>query len=112
VLGIIGQYGPLSATEVGNISLMRPDKVTRALNALVERRLVIRTSDPDDRRFVSLRLSAEGKRINEEANAIRNAMEFELLASFTREEIDQLYIFLDRLSERAKAIYGHGNRWT
>ena len=66
-------------TTVANHTSLEPDKVTRAVDSLVRLGLVNRRSDRRDRRFVVLTLSTKGKRVNDEIEMVRNAMELELV---------------------------------
>ena len=52
IMRVIGFFGPLSATGLGSRTSLDPDKVTRAVDVLVQRGYVIRKDDEDDRRRV------------------------------------------------------------
>lgn len=59
----IGQYGPISAKEIVQRTYMDKTKISRAVQNLVERKLVKRSGDLKDRRKHTLELSARGSRM-------------------------------------------------
>jgi DNA-binding MarR family transcriptional regulator len=61
LLATLGQYGTMTATEVGAHSAMHKTKVSRAVTALEQRRWLIRKSDTADRRVERLSLTAAGE---------------------------------------------------
>lgn len=111
VLSVIGEYGPISATDVAGRTSLERDKVSRAVENLVGAGLVIREVDPDDRRYVILTLSGSGRRLNDKAETARNAMEAELLAELAPEELDTFYSVLARLDARVHSIAANRSAW-
>jgi DNA-binding MarR family transcriptional regulator len=75
VLAVIGRYQPLSAKELARRTSTDPFRVTRALILLDEKGLVSRQADSQDRRRVSLRLTAFGKKVHDEIATALSAME-------------------------------------
>jgi DNA-binding MarR family transcriptional regulator len=71
VLSMIGAYGPMSASELGKRTSLEPDKVTRTVDNLVKRSLVLRRQDPADRRRVILTLSSKGTVVNDAIEHVR-----------------------------------------
>jgi DNA-binding MarR family transcriptional regulator len=63
VMAMLGQFDRLTARDVGELSHMHKTKVSRAVSELVERGLIERTPNRDDRREAFLSLSAPGRRI-------------------------------------------------
>jgi DNA-binding MarR family transcriptional regulator len=111
VLTVIGRHAPASATDVSSHTSLEPDKVTRAVNSLVELGLVNRRPDPRDLRFVILTLSEKGLRVNREIQRVRNAMELEFVGALNPAEIDALYDMLDKLLLRAELIFKKPDSW-
>src|SRR4051812_11540473 len=68
ILSVIGRFAPLSANTAGPHSSLKPDKVTRAVDVLVDQGYVVRRQDSKDRRKVVLSLSLKGKRVHDELN--------------------------------------------
>ena len=111
VMSIVERFAPVSATEVGTRTSLEPAKVTRALDSLTARGLVIRRRDKEDGRRVSLSLSAKGKRTHGEIETLRFAIEHEFLEGLNGSELDMLYAILDRLEPVAARIYRQRARW-
>jgi DNA-binding MarR family transcriptional regulator len=61
LLATLGQYGTMTATEIGRHSAMHKTKVSRAVTALEQRRWVVRETDQRDRRAEHLKLTAAGE---------------------------------------------------
>jgi DNA-binding MarR family transcriptional regulator len=111
VLTVIGRHAPASAGDVARFSSLEPDKITRAVDSLVKLGLVHRRLDPRDLRFVILSLTAKGKRVNEQIQQVRNAMELEFVSALTPAEAEALYGLLDKLQERAAKIFARPDAW-
>ena len=62
VLGILANYEPLNATEIGRISMLDKVAISRALAQLRKRGFVSRQRIRDDRRVLDVTLTAEGWR--------------------------------------------------
>ena len=105
VLSIIGYYGPMSATEVCRHGSLEADKVTRAVDILCKKKLVLRRQNRQDRRKVVLSLSARGRRVYDEIERHRYAQERELMAALSPDELDSLYGILDKIEARANEIF-------
>src|ERR1700760_2127058 len=52
VLTVLGNFAPLSATEITSHNTLEIDKVTRIVDSLVEQGLATRNQDSEDRRKV------------------------------------------------------------
>lgn len=61
LLATLGQYGTMTATQVGRHSAMHKTRVSRAVTALEKRRWVARETDAADRRIEHLRLTKAGE---------------------------------------------------
>jgi DNA-binding MarR family transcriptional regulator len=62
VFAQLGQYGAMTATQVGTSASLHKTKVSRAVSALEKRRWLQRKQDAQDRRNHILHLTAEGQR--------------------------------------------------
>jgi DNA-binding MarR family transcriptional regulator len=60
LLATLGQYGTMTATEIGAHSAMHKTKVSRAVTALEKRRWLMRDADSQDRRVERLTLTKAG----------------------------------------------------
>jgi DNA-binding MarR family transcriptional regulator len=111
VLSVVGHFGPLSANKTGTHSSLEPDKVTRAVDALVEQGFVLRRQDSVDRRRVVLSLSVKGRRVHDELSRIRDAIEYEFLRVLAPAEIAALYSIVDKLEARAIELFSDKKAW-
>lgn len=73
-----------------------PSTATRAVNSLVTDGLAERFPSPDDGRVVTVRISAEGRRVHAAANARRAHIMALLLGEFSPEERSDLTGMLER----------------
>jgi DNA-binding MarR family transcriptional regulator len=111
VMRVIALFGPLSATELGSRTSLDPDKITRAVDALVGRSYVIRKDDEADRRRVVLTLSAKGRRVYDRIEMVAGAMEAEFLSVLTAEEHRALLSSLNKLEQHSGIMFGRREGW-
>jgi DNA-binding MarR family transcriptional regulator len=111
VLSMIGANAPLSAKELSKLTSLEPDKITRSVDALVEKRLVVRREDPKDRRRVILTLSQKGKSINKAIEHVRRCIEVDFLLALNERELVMLYAILDKLDHRTREIFDRKEAW-
>jgi DNA-binding MarR family transcriptional regulator len=99
VLAVIGRYAPVSAKDVAAHTSSEPFHVSRALEALTRRRLVVREVDGEDRRRVRLRLSPEGRAVHRSIETSVNRLEQSVLEGMSAAELadmDRILALLDR----------------
>lgn len=101
VLTNIARLAPLGSSELGRHTSLEPDKITRAVDMLVERGFVDRSTDSGDRRRIVLRLTPQGARDFRKISAVGAQFEAKLLSSLTDEEVDFLREIVDRLVAKA-----------
>jgi DNA-binding MarR family transcriptional regulator len=111
VLPIIGYCAPMSAKEVGERTSLEPEKVTRAVDGLAARGLVIRRADLEDRRRVVLSLATKGKEIFRKSEEIRGAIEREFLDALQPKEKAMFHNLLDKLEQRAVMMFNGKRSW-
>jgi DNA-binding MarR family transcriptional regulator len=63
VLRCLADAGPLSLIALGGLLVCESGSPSRLVNTMVEKALVARDENPMDRRQVTLRLTAEGRRL-------------------------------------------------
>jgi DNA-binding HxlR family transcriptional regulator len=90
---------------------LEPDRVTRTVDVLVKQGIVARRQDKQDRRRISLSLTAKGKRIHEQIERVRYALEYEFLSVLDDTELETLYRILDKLEPQAKSIFTSDGAW-
>jgi MarR family transcriptional regulator, organic hydroperoxide resistance regulator len=65
VIRVLRDHGPLTLTALGELLVCETgNSPSRLVDRLVARGLVQRDTDPDDRRFIALSLTTEGKRLS------------------------------------------------
>jgi DNA-binding MarR family transcriptional regulator len=106
VLAIVGRFGTVSPSAVGEWTAMDKVKVSRAAASLVERGLIRQTADPEDGRGRLLRLTRKGGTVYEGMVPLSCELEEKLAAGMTRSEWGVLLKALDKLSTHAKHCQG------
>ena len=100
-LRMIAAEGPLRPGALAGRLRIAPRSVTEVVDALVERDLVRREPDPDDRRAMTLTITDPGRELVGEITAIRRAHTEQVFdAVLSGEEQDTLALLLGRLAER------------
>jgi len=98
VIAVLGEQAGMTSTEVAQRTLMDKPTVSRAVASLLERRLVERITDEDDRRRMPLALTDAGLSIYHAIIPRALACEQNLLDSLTAEEIELLQRVLGKLA--------------
>lgn len=111
VLTVIGRFAPLSPTAVTLHTSLEPDAVARLLNDLVERGLVLRRQEKDDRRRAILSLSAKGQRVFDQLEMKISQLEMEFLSVLDQCEREALYATLAKLQDRAQMVFATKKPW-
>ncbi len=86
LLATLGQYGTMTATEVGGHSAMHKTKVSRAVSGLEKRNWLARETDRIDRRIERLSLTKIGERTYRELVPLARSFEADLLAGLGPED--------------------------
>jgi DNA-binding MarR family transcriptional regulator len=87
VLAIIASKPSLSAVSVARLAQMDTVAVSRAVTKLMDRGLLIRDLDSEDRRRSVLNLSAEGLELHDQIAPLAKQLEANLLEDFSAEEL-------------------------
>jgi DNA-binding MarR family transcriptional regulator len=109
MLAIIGRFGTLSPSAVGESSEMDKVKVSRAAASLVARGLVKQTQDPNDGRGRLLRLTRKGIAVHQGMVPLACELEDQLAEGMTRTEWGSLLKALDKLTTHVKGVDGLEN---
>ncbi|MBN7776034.1 MarR family transcriptional regulator [Nitratireductor aquimarinus] len=100
-LATLGQFGTMTATDIGTHSSMHKTKVSRAVASLEERRWLLREPDAQDRRVERLTLSRVGQKAYEDMVPVAHGFETRLLARMKPEERAALLTGLEALERAA-----------
>src|SRR5215469_10026252 len=109
VLAVVGRFGTLSPSAVGEWTAMDKVKVSRAAASLVARGLVKQTQDPNDGRGRLLRLTRKGAAVHQGMVPLACELEEQLAEGMTRTEWGSLLKALDKLASHAKGVDGMAN---
>ena len=92
-----GEGNPLTPSQLAAAANVAPSSMTHRLDRMVDRGLISRGPDPDNRTRVLVTLSDRGYGLY--ADAIRDAdlVESDLLESLTAAEVDQLAALLEKV---------------
>lgn len=104
VLAVLGADGTATARAIRARTGMDKAKVSRAVAALLARRLLRRAPSPGDRRLEPLLLSAEGRRVFAAIIPRARALEAELTAGLHAAERAALEAALALLAARAAGL--------
>lgn len=88
---------PLTPSRLAEAAGIAPSSMTHRLDRMVQRGLVTRDPDPDNRTRVLVRLAGQGRKLFAEAILDSNIVESDLMASLTGKQKEQLIGLLDRL---------------
>ncbi|EEE38339.1 transcriptional regulator, MarR family [Rhodobacteraceae bacterium KLH11] len=98
VLFHLGNYGEMTARDIGLRARIHKTKISRAVRKLEQRRYLRRVRDEKDRRVEQLTLTASGQAVYGELRGIARDYDAKLAARFTRDEVTLLRMMLRRLA--------------
>ena len=105
IMAVLGEYHDVSADEVSLKTQIEKSILSRAINKLVQRKLLQREFDPLDRRRSMLRLTATGLSVYDEVVPVSYDYEKALVSCFTDAEREQFSEFIDRLYQHAESPF-------
>lgn len=111
LMAVLGVHPAISASEAGKRTSLAPDKVTRTVDSLVDKGLVLRAPDKKDRRRVVLSLSAKGKRQFQAIDNVRYAIECEMLSELDASEALILHAALRKIGSHVERMMAEGRTW-
>jgi len=107
VLSMVGRFGTLSPSMVGERTAMDKVKVSRATASLVARGMLNQTQDPNDGRGRLLRLTRKGTSVYQGLVPLARELEDKLAEAMSRTEWAALLKALDKLGAQAVAVEGN-----
>ena len=110
-LSLIGRYEPIHPSRIAERTSVDPDKVTRAVDRLVDGGLVARKVDGIDRRRSVLTLTARGRRVFREIDQVRRAVEEKFLSVLSKDELRAFNAVMDKLEAQARRIFTGKGAW-
>lgn len=106
VLAMVGRFGTLSPSAVGEWTAMDKVKVSRAAASLVARGMLRQTQDPQDGRGRLLRLTRKGSAVHEGMVPLACELEGKLADGMSRTEWSALLKALDKLNAHVREFDG------
>lgn len=110
-MAAIGRHGKLAAKDVCAHATIDPDKVTRAVDRLVNLGFAERRRDEIDGRRVVLSLTPRGAAAFREIERLSRNVEIELRGALSSRENAELDRLLRKLESRAKPLLGPPDAW-
>ena len=99
VLFHLGHYGKMTAKEICTRARIHKTKVSRAVQALEDKRYLSRKTLADDRRHEILALTASGQRVFGDLVEEARRFDGDMMSDFTAQEAAQIRQFLIKLAK-------------
>lgn len=104
IMAVLGKYPGISADEVSVKTQIEKSILSRAINKLLQRNLIEREFDADDRRRSILNLSATGISVYNDIVPVSYDYEERLQACFTPKEQQLFSELVDKLYQHADTV--------
>lgn len=104
IMAVLGEYPDISADQVSNKTQIEKSILSRAINKLLQRQLLLREFDAADRRRSILCLTATGLSVYREVVPVSYDCEEALLNCFSDAEKEQFSELIDRLYRHALTL--------
>ncbi|HEU4959706.1 MAG TPA: MarR family transcriptional regulator [Sphingomonas sp.] len=104
VIAVLGEGGEMTQQAIGRVTQMDKVTVSRAAIALVDRGLARRSPNTDDQRSHHLSLTKAGRTLYDEVTPMAVAIDHQIFAGFSAEELASLRGMLERLELAAAAL--------
>lgn len=100
----LGYEGPLTMGMLAHRASIHDKSITGVVDRLEKMGLVERVRSPEDRRAVSVQLTAEGRKVYEQLDHLIDLALDRLLSLLEPEDQEALFRLLERLAERVKSL--------
>lgn len=104
VLAILANKHPLNAKQIGSKADLEKMPASRAIKKMVERHLLEKVSNVNDKRSSLLKLTNEGEKLYRQLAPLVKKREQELLSTLTAQEFTTLNKAFTKLEEKAHQI--------
>jgi len=98
-LRILNEHHPLTVNQLAQKMALTSSRITRIIDGLVEKDLVVREGDRSDRRVYLLSLTPEGKKLAKHLNENYSKMHEEILSSIPAEKHQTLMEAINQLND-------------
>lgn len=97
-----------TAADIAQLRMLSKSNVSQAVESLIQKSLLQRRQDTEDRRRIHLSLTPEAKPITQEIESVRESFREQIFRDFTEEEQELFARFHDRLAENTKMAMKEG----
>lgn len=104
IMAVLGEYPGISADEVSEKTQIEKSILSRAIKKLLQRKLIEREFDSNDRRRSILTLTETGLSVYDDIVPVSYEYEQMLLTCFSNKEWEQLSELIDRLYQHAGTL--------
>jgi DNA-binding MarR family transcriptional regulator len=104
IIAIVGDHSPLTLGTLVEFLGLDKGQLSRGVTALVKRRILVRTSDPEDNREVRIALTPRGQSTFDALIALAQERNREIIAGLSQAEVASLLDALARLLANAKTM--------
>ena len=111
IIAILGTHYPLSAKALAQATAMDQVSVSRAIDQLTNKKLVLRRVDEADRRRVALSLSKNGLEVYNQVVPLLYAAEAMLVARLPREDAAAINRIMETLVEVSETLFSVETNW-
>jgi MarR family 2-MHQ and catechol resistance regulon transcriptional repressor len=101
VLEALFHLGPLCQKDIAQKILKSTGNITQTIDALERRKLVSRALDPQDRRYIKVRLTEEGVRLMQDVFPVHLVWVDRAFAPLSLDEIEELGRLLKALGKQS-----------
>lgn len=102
--------GKDTAADIVELRMLSKGAVSKAVESLIQKSLLERIPDTEDRRRIHLKLKQEAAPVTESIDEVREEFSDTVLDGFTKEELEAHTRFFQRLSDNTKRAIERGDR--
>ena len=103
--------GKDTAADIVELRLLSKGAVSKGVESLIQKSLLERIPDTEDRRKIHLRLNHKGGQVTESSNEVRDEFLETVLDGFTKEELETQDRFLKKLFDNTRKAM-EGREWS
>jgi len=111
IIAILGTHYPLSAKALAELTAMDQVPVSRAIDQLFTKKLILRRTDKADRRRVALSLSKKGMEIYNQVMPLLYASEAMLISDLSDTDTAAIRRIMEMLVDRSGQLFASGKDW-
>jgi len=102
IMGFLYREGECKMTGLANFMNVTTAAVTGVVDRLVREGYVVRSSNPDDRRVVKIRLTAKGRKISDSLNQHRRYMTMKVFSKISQSDRDNYLRILEQIRDKMR----------